>query len=147
MIGLRKINKDNYSECLKLEVSAEQKNFVASNVFSLAQAWVFYETAYPLAIYAENRMVGFALYGPEESENGMYMNIDRFMIDRQFQRKGYGKQAFAKLIEIIRNDFPYKEIYLSYDPSNIVAEKLYQSFGFTKTGEFSGDECIAVLKL
>ena len=147
MVELRKINKDNYTECLQLEVSDEQKNFVASNVFSLAQAWVFYETAYPLAIYADDIMVGFALYGPEESENGMIMQIDRFMIDKRFQGKGYGKLAFAKLIEIIKTNFTYKEIYISHIPENIVAEKLYIGFGFIKTGEFSGDECIAVLKL
>ena len=147
MIELREINKDNYSECINLKVSDEQKGFVASNVFSLAQAWVFYDNAHPLAIYADNVMVGFILFGPEESDNGMYMNIDRMMIDRQYQGRGYGKLAFAKLIDIIRNDFPYKEIYLSYNPENVVAENLYKRFGFAKTGEFSGDECIAVLKL
>jgi len=58
MVELRKIDKENYSECINLKVSDGQKNFVASNVYSLAQAWVFYETAYPLAIYSNNIMVG-----------------------------------------------------------------------------------------
>ena len=73
--------------------------------------------------------------------------IDRFMIDKRFQGKGYGKLAFGMLIEKIKNDFTYKEINLSYNPSNSIAENLYRSFNFIKTGKFSGNECIAVLKL
>jgi len=146
MIELRKIDKDNYSECLNLQVSDEQKNFVASNTYSLAQAWVFFETAYPVAIYSDDIMVGFIMYGPENSDGGMFMHIDRFMIDKRFQGKGYGKLALAELIKRIKKDFNFKEIYLSYEPQNIISEKLYSSFGFVKTGEFSGNECIAVLK-
>ena len=45
MVELKAITEENYNECLELEVSDNQKNFVASNIYSLAQAWVFYETA------------------------------------------------------------------------------------------------------
>ena len=63
MIELRKIDKTNYDDCIKLQVSGEQRKFVASNVYSLAQAWVYYETAYPFAIYADDVMVGFIMLG------------------------------------------------------------------------------------
>jgi len=69
------------------------------------------------------------------------------MIDKNYQGKGYGKLALAKLIETIKENFDYKEIYISYVPENITADKLYSSFGFVKTGEFSDNECISVLKI
>lgn len=37
--------------------------------------------------------------------------------------------------------------WLSYEPENEIARKLYESFGFTETGEMDGEELIAILKL
>jgi diamine N-acetyltransferase len=69
MITLRAITKENYSECLNLNVLDEQKSFVASNTYSLAQAWVYYKTAYPFAIYSDETMVGFIMMGYYEQKN------------------------------------------------------------------------------
>ncbi|WP_300713782.1 hypothetical protein [uncultured Acetatifactor sp.] len=59
MVELREITKENYEECLQLDIAESQKDFVSSTVHSLAQAWVYYDTAFPFAIYANNTMVGF----------------------------------------------------------------------------------------
>lgn len=40
MIELRKITDDNFQECINLEPKEEQKNYVASNISSLAEAYV-----------------------------------------------------------------------------------------------------------
>ena len=39
------------------------------------------------------------------------------------------------------------DCWLSYEPENERAKALYAAFGFRETGEFDGDEAIAVLKL
>ena len=39
------------------------------------------------------------------------------------------------------------DCWLSYEPENDVARELYRSFGFAETGEYNGEELIAVLKL
>jgi len=57
-VTLRPITEENYDECLNLQVADNQKDFVATNQYSLAQAWVFYETAHPSAIYADDVMAG-----------------------------------------------------------------------------------------
>ena len=137
MVELRKITKDNYIECLDLKVSEEQKNFVASNVYSLAQAWIFYDTAYPFAIYADNKMVGFVMMG-YYTEKELY-SIWRFMIDERYQKKGYGMTALKLSIEYLIDEFHVKDIYLSLEPTNTVAEKLYRSVGFIRTGEIEED--------
>ena len=144
-VELKPVTVDNFHECIDLEIKDEQDGFCASNLYSIAEAYVE-PLAIPTCIYVNNAMVGFILYGPENSENGMYMAIDRFMIDKKHQGKGYGKLALAKLIETIKEKFEYIEIYLSYVPENIIADKLFSSFGFVKTGEYSDDECIAVLR-
>lgn len=138
MVELREINKDNFNECIKLKVSDEQKSFVASNVYSLAQAWVFQKTAYPFAIYADGVMVGFVMMGFYEEKQAY--TIWRFMIDARYQGKGYGKKALQLSIDYLRKEFDVNEIFLSFEQTNAVAEKLYSSMGFQRTGEMAGEE-------
>ena len=76
-------------------------------------------------------------------------NLWRLMIDRNYQRKGYGKGAVKLALDFVRT-FPCGKAeycWLSYEPENIVAKKLYGSFGFIETGDMDGEELIAVLKL
>ena len=53
MIKLEEITADNFEDVLKLKVSKNQENFVSTTAYSLAQAYVYQENAYPFAIYAD----------------------------------------------------------------------------------------------
>jgi len=143
-VELRKIDEENYSECLKLKIRDEQKGFVASNVFSLAQAWVFYETAYPFAVYAGDVMVGFVMMGYYKPKD--VYNIWRFMIDAEHQGKGYGKEALLLSIKYLRENHGVNEIYLSFEPGNVGAERLYAGAGFKKTGEIYEEQIVMKLE-
>lgn len=132
-------------ECLNLNVSEAQNAFVASNMFSLAQAWVYYETAYPFAIYSDDIMVGFIMLGYYEKKS--IYNIWRFMIDEKYQRKGYGKAALLLAVKYLEEEFKIKKIYLSFVHNNYIAEKLYSSCGFVKTGKKENDEIEMCLEL
>lgn len=48
MIKLEEITADNLEDVLKLKVSKNQENFVSTTAYSLAQAYVYQENAYPL---------------------------------------------------------------------------------------------------
>ena len=85
MVELREITKSNYEECLNLSVADSQKTFVSSVCFSLAQAWVYYDTAFPFAIYADDIMVGFIMLGYYEIKN--QYTLWKFMIDEKYQRE------------------------------------------------------------
>ncbi len=80
---------------------------------------------------------------------GNYL-IWRFMIDGRHQKKGYGQEAMRLALDYIRT-FPCGKAgccWLSYEPENEVARKLYRSFGFEETDRPDGwDEVPAVLKL
>lgn len=138
MVELRKITKDNFEECLQLSVADNQKTFVSSTVHSLAQAWVYYDTAFPFAIYADGIMVGFIMLGYYEVKN--QYTLWKFMIDERYQNRGYGKKALQLGMQYLIDRFQVKEIYTAYESSNRVARELYASFGFRETGEVAGQE-------
>lgn len=138
MVELRPITKENYEECLNLNVADSQKKFVSSTVHSLAQAWVYYHTAFPFAVYADNVMVGFIMLGYYEAKD--YYTLWKLMIDEKYQNKGYGKKALKLGIDYLIDRFQVTEIYTAYYAGNHVAQKLYTSFGFRETGEVVGNE-------
>jgi diamine N-acetyltransferase len=156
MIELRKITGDNFNECTKLETTEEQKNFVASNIRSLAQAYVALTNneciPMPYAIYDNDIMVGFIMLSYTEADENDDENaywVWRLMIDKGYQGKGYGKETMAKALELIRT-FPYGKatvVSLSYEPENVVAKALYASFGFVETGKIEYGELVAKLAL
>ncbi len=103
-----------------------------------------FEASYvPLAIYNDAAMVGLVMYGLEDDE----WWIIRLMVDKNHQKNGYGKAAIFKVIEILKNKPECKSIFTSYEPENLVAEKLYLSLGFEKTGKIEEAEIILCLPL
>ena len=138
MVELREITKENYEECLSLHVAENQKDFVSSTVHSLAQAWVYHDTAFPFAIYADNTMVGFIMLGYYEV--GGYNTLWKFMIDEKYQKKGYGSKALRLGIDYLVKRFKVKEVYTAYYTTNRIAANLYASVGFRETGEIEGNQ-------
>ncbi len=141
-ISIRDITPDNWRQCIDLQVAEAQEHFVAPNVRSLAEAYV-HKDCYPRAIYKGDEMIGFVMYGRDSKDGKDW--IIRFMIDHQHQGKGYGRAALQAVIDLLRQQPNCTAIRLSYEPENSVAEKLYESFGFRKTGEMDGNEIISEL--
>ena len=132
-INFREIDKTNYNTCFMLTVGEHQKDYVASNAFSLVQA-TYEEGLYPLGIYDGDEMVGFLLYDYDEELEGW--SFSRFMIDINHQNKGYGTIALRKFLEFFHNKFPNEKIYTSVEIDNEIAIKLYEGFGFVKVNSF-----------
>ena len=160
MVRLEEINGKNVWEVLKLKVSEEQKAFVAPNDISIIEAYIavsHHGKAFPFGIYDGEVPVGFCMIGfgtDDEWEDAPAAardsyNLWRLMIDERYQGRGYGKAAMALILDYIRSEpcGPAESCWLSYEPENQRAKALYASFGFQETGEFDGDEAIAVLKL
>lgn len=132
MIKLKKITKDNFEDVLKLKVKKNQENFVSTTVYSLAQAYVYQENAYPFAIYADDTLVGFIMFGFYELRN--QYTLWKFLIDEGHQNKGYGKAALLLGIERMKEEHHIQEMYTGVALGNEVAERLYESIGFQLTG-------------
>jgi diamine N-acetyltransferase len=143
-ITFRPVTRENFSAVIELTVTPKQVDFVSSNLYSLAEASI--EPSWtPLAIYAGDALVGFALFGCDD-ETGRWW-IMRYMIDAQHQGRGYGTATLPKLIDLMVERHGCGEIFLGYEPSNDVAERLYARMGFVPTGELVGGEIVARLGL
>lgn len=128
----RKIDKSNYQDCILLKVDESQERFVADNARSLVEA-AFEDGLYPLGIYHEDEMIGFVLYDYDATFPGWSMS--RFMIGKQHQGKGYGKQAVIEFLDRFKAQHDADKIYISVSLDNPVARKLYSNIGFEETKE------------
>ena len=168
MIHLEKINPINVWDVLFLKLKREQRHFLAPNDISLSQAYAVIGSgcdAYPFAIYNDDKVVGFLMIGynlsamcddgdssgdnraPKIYKNNYY--LWRLMIDKRYQKRGYGTEAVKLALDFIRT-WPSGEAEycaLSYEPENEVAIKWYRSMGWEENGEMDGEEVVAVLKL
>jgi diamine N-acetyltransferase len=151
MISLRPVDASNYEECIALSVAPDQQRFVASNLQSLADAYVWREAAEPYAIYADDEMVGFGLLFPfaggvaddavpEPGTERGYI-IVRLMVDERFQGRGYGRAALDAIVNLVRAR-GLRELRLSVAPENAQALEFYRRNGFVETGEIHGGEIV-----
>ncbi len=148
-IRLKEIDASNWREALGLELNAGQEHFVAPNVYSLAEAYVRPELPVyrPLAVYNEDgQVVGFAMYTCDPASAERHY-VQRLMIDRRFQGRGYGRAAMVELLKLIRENENCEEISLTVDPDNANAQGLYRSLGFEGTGEMLDGQEVFTLRL
>ena len=135
----RSIDKSNYWDCILLTVDDSQEGYVADNKQSLVEA-AYEDGLYTLGIYHEETMVGFILYDYDDTFPGWSMS--RFMIGKQFQGKGYGKQAVLAFLDYFKKKHDADQLYISVSLENTVARQMYASIGFVVIKEieytFSG---------
>lgn len=138
-ISLCPVNRDNWREVAKLEVHEAQHEFVAEPLYYLALCnygglWQ------PLAIYLGEQVVGFMMWAVDPADGSCWFG--GILIDKKYQRKGYGRQAIRTAISMLADEHGFQNFALSYSPENS-AKKLYHSLGFIETDEWEGDEIIA----
>ena len=139
-IQLKQIDENNFIDAFNLKLGDGQDAFVSHPIRSPAQAYVYRTQCTPLGIYAGDRMVGYVMVIYDYDEE--VYNIWHMMIDRAEQGKGYGKAAFAAVLDYIRTK-PFGKsgrILLTCNRENPTALGLYKSFGFCPTGNEDEDE-------
>lgn len=154
-LSIRPVTKDNWLELVKLKVLESQTHFVASNVYSIAEAQFGFDEPdskghwdmYPHGIYDGDTPVGFLMYGYNFSYPGFQAYIIRLMVDEKHQAKGYGYFGMRSMLDIFRADPRIEAVGISYEPNNEVARKLYERIGFVETGEMLDGEVVAVYKI
>jgi diamine N-acetyltransferase len=137
VVTLKEISKETLRSILKLAVAPEQKNFVADNATSIAQAH-FEPKAWFRAIYADETPVGFIMLF-DNAEEKMYY-LWRMMVDATFQGMGYGRVAIQHLVSYVKTRPGATELLVSYVPGKGSPEQFYAKQGFVNTGKQHGDE-------
>lgn len=159
MIIFKEITNANIWKVCLLEPFENQKDFVAENMQSLAEAYATRNegnNALPLAVYNDSDLIGFVMIGKgtvgNENESNLIKenySLWRLMIDKKYQGKGLGKQTIDAAMNLIRT-FPFgeaKKVWLSYEKENTRARDIYRKYGFVENGEMCGNEIIAVYEL
>ena len=166
-LHLEKITYLNWHDVEELRVTEEQKGYLDNNTGSLALAYVIREAGFhviPFGNYFGDMPIGFVMIGydipldEEDDLNEKYWFtrdsyfIWRFMIDRRWQGRGYGRQALALVLDFIRSGPCRKAKYawLCYAKDYEVARRMYAGFGFEEVPEAYDEddgEMPAVLKL
>ena len=146
-VTLEPITPDNLSEVVALRVSAAQEAFVASTLYSLAQAYTEYDVAWARAISADGAVVGFLMLEIDpDDEDGQPFWLWRLLIDERHQRRGFGRAAVALACEEVRRRGG-TELFTSWVPGNGSPNAFYARLGFEPTGQLDGDEVVARLPL
>ena len=143
-VMLKEITEETLGAILKLEVSDEQKRFVAPNAVSIAQAH-FAEHAWFRAIYAGDVPVGFVMLYLDQ-DTPLY-GVWRLMIDKQHQRKGYAYKAMRQVIDTVKRLPKAEELMVTYEPGDGNPSPFYEKLGFVETGEWMGQEKVMKLTL
>jgi diamine N-acetyltransferase len=141
IVTLRRIDSDNKQSVLEMDVHPLQSRYVASNAASLAAAEGNLGSWFR-AVYADEMPVGFVLIfdprhpgavanGPiEQDEIGLW----RLMIDRRYQRLGFGRNALDLVFAEFRKRPGVRKMLSSFVPGTEGPEAFYLAYGFTKTG-------------
>lgn len=132
-VALREITTDNWEECIQLKISEDQAGYVEPNVVSLAESRV-HPWMLPLAIYAEDNMVGFVMYSDERDPRLPRYWIHRLMIDERYQGRGYGRAAMQAVIARLQQNPDCDEVWVGYVSHNQPAKRFYASLGFVEQG-------------
>lgn len=138
-VSLQPITRDNWRNCIALKVRKNQEGMVASNLYSLAEAFVT-PSLRPRGVYHGDSMVGFAMYG-RDPDDGEYW-IHRLMIDRRYQGHGFGKSALGEVLKDLAQAGDCTQVFISYEPENTRARDLYLKAGFRETGRIIMGETV-----
>ena len=127
-VTLKDITQENFEELISLFVDQEQEQFVASNLYTIAQMQ-FKEEKIAKGVYVDEKAVGLIAYDLEDYD------IWRLMIDARFQGNGYGRKAMEIVLDILRKDSRLETARTCIVVENVAMRNLIVSFGFKENGK------------
>ncbi len=139
-IELIPLDRYNWESVIALEVRDDQKNFMHSNLFLLAQCR--FENLNPFAVTKKGDMVGLITYG---EFNGICW-INHIMVDRNSQQLGIGNKALQLMIDTLKGNWHCKEIRTTVSKENFWALYFFEQAGFEVIKDDLGGEVILKYK-
>ena len=143
-VTLQPVNRTNWRAVTKLTVTDHQQVFVTTPCHYLALC-AYDQLWQPLAVTLGEQVIGFLMWAVDPADGSCWLG--GILIDQHYQGQGYGKQAVQAAIALLHSQHGYQHFALSYQPTNLVAKRLYAALGFVETAEWEGDEVIARLVL
>lgn len=89
-------------------------------------------------IYFDDTLIGFAMLNKFEEESYFLWN---FAIDKEYQNKGFGKNALKALISFLKEKYHAKILTTTYLLGNLHAKHVYEEVGFKETNVIDEEDC------
>ena len=149
LISLRPVTVDNFDLISELPLLPQQREYLASNDYSIAQASFHPAILHTRAVYGDEEVIGFLMFvSPDADDPPGHYQIWRFMIDHRRQGQGHGRAALALALADIRARPDARSIEICYKPGNANAQQFYASMGFVEKGlDTDGCDMLAVIDL
>lgn len=143
-VALHEITAETLPTIIALAVSESQQRYIASNAVSIAEAH-FDPGAWFRAVYSGDLPVGFVMLFdptmpgaiPSDPIDPTDMFLWRLMIDRRYQRRGYGRRTLDVVRQHVAGLGRFRRLLSSYVPGPDGPEGFYLSYGFIKTGRYT----------
>lgn len=146
----RDITRDHLFELIALEVREDQRDLVARNIETLAEApyetgarvWGLWDGGTPFGLMAMVHPDEFLWHDPGDDRQAAY--LWRLMIDARHQGKGFGRAAVNEALGVAREwGFPRLAASVADKPHSSMG--FYERLGFRWTGRIvEGEKVITI---
>jgi GNAT superfamily N-acetyltransferase len=143
-LRLRPVTDANRDEVLALRVAPGQEQFVSSVADSIDEAGEYpHANPWYRAVYDGDVPVGFVMLSwncvPRPPEVFGPWFLWKLLIDRDHQRRGYGREVVQQVADLVRAEGA-TELLVSYVPEGEGGPgPFYEGLGFVPTGETDAD--------
>ncbi|ARQ05789.1 Acetyltransferase (GNAT) family protein [Macrococcoides canis] len=143
---LEEVSESNIEDVIKLDLKDSQKMYVATNLRSIADAYIYRnEGVCPFAVKKNDIVVGFIMFDRHDTDESTCI-IWRMMIGHEFQGNGYGKEMI-KLAKKYAKERGYNTLMADYVKGNNVVRSLLISNGFVERGIDNYNQVIMSIEL
>ena len=130
MITIRNLSQDNIESALALSVDDWQRKYVRTNAEMIALAYVQPQELFPVALYAEEALVGLAFVKKEQKT--AIMTLEQIMIGQPFQSKSFGSESVREIAKWIETQFDCTLLQASIQIGNQWGRETLENAGFMK---------------
>ena len=130
MITIRNLSQDNIEAALALSVDDWQRKYVRTNAEMIALAYVQPQELFPVALYAEEALVGLAFVKKEQKT--AIMTLEQIMIGHPFQSKSFGSESVREIAKWIETQFDCTLLQASIQIGNQWGRETLENAGFMK---------------
>ena len=134
MLKLTNVTEDNWMEVAALSVKEHQKQYLAPAIGILARGYVYRNcNARVFVIENDDTIVGVALVR-EFTDEPLGYDLQQFMIDRNYQGRGYGSAALRLILDELRREARFDHVEVCVKKEDAEAILLYEKLGFVDSG-------------
>lgn len=139
MVKLEYVNEENWIAVVNLSVTKEQERFLDTPVGIIARGYIYRScNARVFAIYDDRKVIGVSMVKDMNEEPACY-DLQQFMIDKNFQNKGYGTKALNLICSHLQEEGKYRCVEVCVKMNDSQALHVYKKVGFVDTGYIDDD--------